>query len=56
MQSGRVHFETENARAIGWEPKWDLERFLERMDDEVEAVLTIGEAKSSLIESLFNFK
>lgn len=55
-ESGRIHFETCNAQAIEWKPQWNLERFLERMDDEVDTVLTLGEAKSSLRESLFNVK
>ena len=43
----------DNKGRLGWEPKWDKKRFLDRMDDEVQAVLDEGKAKSSLIDSLF---
>ena len=38
---------------LGWNPKWDKRRFLENIDDEIEAVLEHDKAKSSLIHSLF---
>lgn len=38
---------------IGWKPKWDKDRFLKNIDDEIQAVLEEGQAKSSLIDSLF---
>ncbi|KAF2448470.1 NAD(P)-binding protein [Karstenula rhodostoma CBS 690.94] len=41
------------AHAIGWQPKWSREKFLRNIDDEIDAVLELGKAKSSLIASLF---
>ncbi|KAJ4346654.1 uncharacterized protein N0V89_010585 [Didymosphaeria variabile] len=38
---------------IGWKPKWDEEKFFRHIDDEVDAVLELGKAKSSLVDSLF---
>ena len=38
---------------IGWQPKWDKKRFLTNIDDEIDAVVEEGQAKSSLIDSLF---
>ncbi|KAJ5587254.1 uncharacterized protein N7459_003019 [Penicillium hispanicum] len=38
---------------IGWKPVWSKERFLENIDDEIDAVLELGKARSSLIDSLF---
>lgn len=43
---------TENTHRIGWKPGWNEERFLQNMDDEVQAVLELGQAKSSGMESL----
>lgn len=44
---------TDNQGRLGWEPKWDKQRFLNHMHEEVQAVLDEGKAKSSLIDSLF---
>ncbi|KAK2753263.1 hypothetical protein FQN54_007954 [Arachnomyces sp. PD_36] len=38
---------------IGWEPQWSKDRFYENIDDEIDAVLELGKAKSSMIDSLF---
>lgn len=38
---------------LDWQPAWDYKRFLDNIDDEIEAVLELGKAKSSLIDSLF---
>ncbi|KAL1593713.1 hypothetical protein SLS60_010445 [Paraconiothyrium brasiliense] len=38
---------------IGWKPKWDKEKFFRNIDDEIDAVLELRSAKSSLIDSLF---
>ncbi|RDW72784.1 uncharacterized protein DSM5745_07956 [Aspergillus mulundensis] len=38
---------------IGWRPTWSKERFFENIDDEIDAALELGKAKSSLIDSLF---
>lgn len=45
-------FAPENAPKLGWKPAWDNARFLEHIDDEVEAVLELGQAKSSMKGSL----
>ncbi|KAJ5167023.1 uncharacterized protein N7482_005804 [Penicillium canariense] len=38
--------------SIGWKPEWNKERFLQDVDDEVQAVVDLGKAKSSLVDSL----
>jgi len=43
----------ENGYKIGWQPKWNKERFLQHVDDEIDAVLELGKAKSSLVDSMF---
>lgn len=40
-------------QSIGWKPEWDRERVLKNGDAEIEDVLELGKAKSSLIDSLF---
>jgi hypothetical protein len=44
---------SENARRLGWKPVWNKERFLENIYGEIDAVVELGKAKSSLIDSLF---
>ena len=44
---------SENARRIGWRPTWDKDRFFQNINDEIETVVELGKAKSSLIDSLF---
>ncbi|MCJ1292562.1 hypothetical protein MMC34_004113 [Xylographa carneopallida] len=44
---------SENTHRLGWRPVWDKDRFLQNIDDEIQAVLDHGKAKSSLIDSLF---
>jgi len=44
---------SENPYRIGWRPTWNKERFLLNIDDEIQAVVDLGKAKSSLIDSLF---
>jgi hypothetical protein len=44
---------SENNHRIGWKPVWNKDRFLQNIDDEIQAVLDLGKAKSSLIDSLF---
>ncbi|SPO06578.1 uncharacterized protein DNG_09268 [Cephalotrichum gorgonifer] len=41
-----------NKHQLGWEPVWDKERLLAQLDDEIDAVLELGQAKSSLVSSL----
>ena len=43
-----------NKQKLGWEPVWDKEGLLTNIDDEIDAVLELGQAKSSLIGSLFD--
>ncbi|KAL3485503.1 hypothetical protein BJX62DRAFT_247458 [Aspergillus germanicus] len=38
---------------VGWRPVWSKERIFEKFDDEIDAVLELGKAKSRLIDSLF---
>ncbi|KAL3480460.1 hypothetical protein BJX99DRAFT_254451 [Aspergillus californicus] len=38
---------------IGWRPTWSKERFFDNINDEIDAALELGKAKSSLIDSLF---
>ncbi len=47
-----AHIIADNAFKLGWKPSWDKARFLENIDDEVAAVLELGKAKSSLVDSL----
>lgn len=42
----------ENALKLGWKPKWDEKRFLESLDDEIEAVQQLDTVKMSLFDSL----
>ncbi|KAI4863797.1 NAD(P)-binding protein [Hypoxylon rubiginosum] len=39
-----------NAYRLGWQPKWDEERFLDSMDDEVQSVLELDTVKPSLFD------
>ncbi|KAI0149688.1 NAD(P)-binding protein [Hypoxylon sp. NC0597] len=41
-----------NAYRLGWQPKWDQEKFLESMDDEVQAVLELDTVKPTLFDSM----
>ncbi|KAF2024248.1 NAD(P)-binding protein [Setomelanomma holmii] len=43
---------THNEDRIGWKPTWTSERFYEHINEEMEAVVELGQAKSSLIKSL----
>lgn len=38
---------------IGWKPEWSKKRFFDNIDNEIDAVLELGKAKSSLVDSLF---
>ncbi|MCJ1385555.1 hypothetical protein MMC17_008678 [Xylographa soralifera] len=44
---------SENTYRLGWKPVWNKDRFLQNIDEEIQAVLDLGKAKSSLIDSLF---
>lgn len=43
---------TNNETRLEWKPKWTEKEFYEHIDDEIKAVLELGKAKSSLIDSL----
>ncbi|KAF4964988.1 hypothetical protein FSARC_7166 [Fusarium sarcochroum] len=40
-------------QSIGWKPEWDNAQFLDHVDHQINDVLELGKAKSSLIDSLF---
>ncbi|KAH8659991.1 hypothetical protein BX600DRAFT_467051 [Xylariales sp. PMI_506] len=41
-----------NREKLGWVPAWDKERFLKNLDEEIDAVVELGSAKSSLVAAL----
>ncbi|CAM1505956.1 Fc.00g115930.m01.CDS01 [Cosmosporella sp. VM-42] len=41
-----------NARRLGWQPKWDQDRFLASIDDEIEAGLELDTVKNTLFDAL----
>jgi hypothetical protein len=43
-----------NAYKIGWQPKWDEERYLGSMDDEVLAVQELDTVKATVFDTLMN--
>ncbi|RYC85682.1 hypothetical protein BFJ63_vAg11423 [Fusarium oxysporum f. sp. narcissi] len=47
------NFTATRPQSIGWKPEWDKERFLKNVDVEIEDVIELEKAKSSLIDSLF---
>ncbi|KAJ9426177.1 hypothetical protein QL093DRAFT_2560514 [Fusarium oxysporum] len=47
------NFTATRPQSIGWKPEWNKERFLKNVDVEIEDVIELGKAKSSLIDSLF---
>ncbi|SCV58123.1 uncharacterized protein FFB14_15461 [Fusarium fujikuroi] len=47
------HFTATRPQSVGWKLQWDSERFLKNLDGEIEDVLELGKAKSSLIGTLF---
>lgn len=56
LTSDRISSEniiSEKNHRLGWKPVWNKDRFLHNIDDEIQAVLDLGKAKSSLIDSLF---
>ncbi|KIX01887.1 uncharacterized protein Z518_07826 [Rhinocladiella mackenziei CBS 650.93] len=44
----------ENAYRLGWQPKWDEKRYLESMDDEIQAVQELDTVKPTIFASLIN--
>ncbi|KAH7016148.1 uncharacterized protein B0I36DRAFT_277426 [Microdochium trichocladiopsis] len=43
-----------NAYQIGWQPKWDEQRFLEGMDDEIKAALESDTVPATLFDKLLS--
>jgi len=41
-----------NAARLGWQPKWDQERFLTSMDAEIVAVQGLDKIKPTVFDSL----
>ena len=41
-----------NPYKLGWKPKWDEERYLASLDDEVDAALEPGVIKSTIFDSV----
>ena len=41
-----------NAAQLGWQPKWDKQRLLESMDDEVLAVEERDKVNTSVFDAL----
>jgi hypothetical protein len=37
-----------NAYQLGWEPKWDQEKFLKSIDDEIQAALEFDTVRPSI--------
>ncbi|RDW65612.1 hypothetical protein BP5796_10304 [Coleophoma crateriformis] len=52
LWNSEANLVTENTYKLGWKPQWNTERFLQHLDDEIEAVQELGTAKSSLVASL----
>jgi hypothetical protein len=52
-QSCSENIVAENVHKIGWKPVWTYERFLQNIDDQIQDVVDLGKAKSSLVDSLF---
>ncbi|MCJ1457103.1 hypothetical protein MMC28_007469 [Mycoblastus sanguinarius] len=46
---------SEKAHSLGWKPVWNKDRFLQNIDDEIQDVVELGKAKSSLMDSLSKF-
>ncbi|KAE9369114.1 hypothetical protein N431DRAFT_469048 [Stipitochalara longipes BDJ] len=41
-----------NAYHLGWQPKWDKERFLDSMDDEIQAVQELEKVNTTVFDAL----
>lgn len=39
-----------NAPRLGWRPKWDEKRFMDSLDDEIQAVQELDTVKSTLFD------
>jgi hypothetical protein len=41
-----------NAYKLGWEPKWDEKRFLDSMEEEIQATLDHDTVKATIFDSI----
>ncbi|KAL2871544.1 NAD-dependent epimerase/dehydratase family protein [Aspergillus lucknowensis] len=52
MWNASAKITCERQSILGWQPKWNKEQFLSRLDDEIDDFLELGLPKSSLLDSL----
>ncbi|KAI1312330.1 hypothetical protein F5Y03DRAFT_339868 [Xylaria venustula] len=52
MHTARVTIDYKNGYPLGWKPKWDEQKLLASMDEEVEATLQLDKGRSSLFDVL----
>ncbi|KAI9704644.1 MAG: hypothetical protein M1820_005392 [Bogoriella megaspora] len=52
MGTSSGEFVPVNAYELGWRPKWDEKRFMESLDDEIQAVLELDTVKPSVFATL----
>ncbi|KAI1428255.1 hypothetical protein F5Y12DRAFT_48146 [Xylaria sp. FL1777] len=52
MHTARVTIDYENGYPLGWKPKWDQQKLLASMDEEVAATLWHDKGKTSLFDAL----
>ncbi|KAI0468678.1 hypothetical protein F4859DRAFT_197935 [Xylaria cf. heliscus] len=52
MHTARATIDYENRYPLGWQPKWDNERFLASMDEEIDATLKYDMGRTTLFDSL----
>ncbi|KAI0428422.1 hypothetical protein F5Y09DRAFT_288621 [Xylaria sp. FL1042] len=54
MHTARVTIDYENGYPLGWQPKWNQQRLLASMDEEIAATLRHDKGKTSLFDALNN--
>ncbi|KAI0974490.1 hypothetical protein F4678DRAFT_422893 [Xylaria arbuscula] len=52
MHTARVTIDYENGYPLGWKPKWDEQKLLASMDEEVDATFQLDKGRSSLFDTL----
>ncbi|KAJ3554142.1 hypothetical protein NPX13_g10696 [Xylaria arbuscula] len=52
MHTARVTIDYNDRYPLGWQPKWDEEKFLASIDDEVDATLRFDKGRTTLFDSL----
>ncbi|KAI0911677.1 hypothetical protein F4823DRAFT_281942 [Ustulina deusta] len=52
MHTARVTIDYKNRYPLGWQPRWDQQRFLASMDDEVTATFEHDKGRTTLFDSL----